>query len=124
MVPLPNVPTDSLYKFQALGGIIALLTTVILFLTEVRNSAKESTQLKKNMEIYKLGIEASKARKREIESEFRADRLAFIKYVNKIDKDEKAAIKSKLVYTYIINEKKYSHGEYIKYVYNKYNKYI
>lgn len=56
MVPFPNVPTDSLYKFLALGGVIALLTVFVLFITETEKIKADDISLRNNTEVINLKI--------------------------------------------------------------------
>lgn len=54
MLPFPSVPTDSLYKFKALGGIFVLLTSLIVLFTEVDKATREQIELHSQIALYKL----------------------------------------------------------------------
>jgi hypothetical protein len=121
MVPFPTVPTDSLYKFQALGGIIALLTTITLFLTEAQKALTENIKLESAVELYNLKIKKSRERNKEIVKEFKQDSLQFIRFTKEIEREEKVSSKRHFNYRYRVNGKIYSLEEYKDFVFKNYN---
>ncbi len=52
MTPLPNLPTDNLYKFLFIAGLSIILATVIIFITQYKTIREE--QDKNSLEIANL----------------------------------------------------------------------
>jgi hypothetical protein len=60
MLTLPNLPTENLYKFLALGGIVVVITSLLYVLNENQKVNMDNVKLETTLRVYNYKIETFK----------------------------------------------------------------
>ena len=121
MFDFPNVPTESLYKFMALGGIIAIFATGLLFVTEWQNVSVQNIKYNTSIDIQNIGADKFTKSSTIVYNRWLADSLEYIQHMKEIER-AKLLVKSKSnkQVEFRVDDVVYSAPKFENYVKNQY----
>lgn len=101
MIALPTLPTENLNKFLALGGIVATLATMILYISEAQKAEISGIKLQSGYEVYNYKISLYNTNMARIKTQFINDSIYFkekIKEAIILEKKDNAGDSQVVVY--------------------------
>jgi hypothetical protein len=121
MLALPNLPTENLYKFLALGGIIITITSVLYFLTENQKISVDTVKLKAKAKAYWLTVDSYNEETARIKAAFIRDSSRIAKEFVSLDSDSRymKTHKGHVIVYYDIDGKKSFIDEHRKDLYTR-----
>ena len=122
MIDIPSVPTESLYKFLALVGVISILLSSAFFVTQVRDIRVDNIKLNTKINLYGSNLSRQTKEQQKLIEEYDG----IIKYNKKgfadIEKARMAFKKRKTVTFFYLNSKKMTTEQYNQYLAAKFDK--
>ena len=116
MFDVPSVPTESLYKFSALVGVISILATAALFVTEIRDVEIENIKLTTHLNMYGKNVKKYIKSADEIVDEYRASTKVYKQQLNTAKQAKANADKKHKIVEFNLGKNKYSFDEYQRYL--------
>jgi hypothetical protein len=121
MVPFPTLPTESLYKFMAIAGLITIVASFIYFTSQNQEISIDTIKLTTNSELYARKIDASNKFASELLKEYDIARKQFRKDTKRLNEAKRSDVKRNEKTLFIIDGKTYSKTTYENYLGKKLN---
>jgi len=112
MVPFPTLPTESLYKFLSIAGLVTILSSLILLTSQTQQLEIENIKLRTNSELYSLKIKKYNTLAKEANDAYRRDKASFAKDIAALNSEKKRDKKKGIRTDRIIDGKTYSPDDY------------